>query len=139
LSLQNQIGTILFRALRPYQIDALAKINDYINSDSSKHALIKMPMGTGKSIVIAVVSTLLTNVESSIIVTSSTAVKDQLIKDISENVWEKMGVTDWPHKRVVEVLPSTFSDVSDSPTIFVSTIQALLLLKKISRIDLNFF
>ncbi len=50
-----------------------------------------MPMGTGKSTVIAVTSTELTPNKSIIVVTATKAVRDQLVKDISDEVWVKMG------------------------------------------------
>ncbi|MBV2241120.1 DEAD/DEAH box helicase family protein [Bacillus inaquosorum] len=66
-------------------------IGQYISSVSMKQALVKMPMGTGKSTVIAVTSTELTPNKSIIVVTATKAVRDQLVKDISDEVWVKMG------------------------------------------------
>lgn len=123
------IDRAVFTALRPYQKTALLKINQYVSSDSMKQALIKMPMGTGKSTIIAVTSAFLPAVQSSIVVTATAAVKDQLLKDISEQVWAKMGINERPSKEILEIKPSTFINVPDKHTVFVTTIQALLLLK----------
>ncbi|MFG6497569.1 DEAD/DEAH box helicase family protein [Fictibacillus sp. UD] len=125
-----QLDKDLLTALRPYQIEALCMIRQYISSDSMKQALVKMPMGTGKSTVIAVTGSELTPSQSVIVVTSTKAVRDQLIKDISEEVWLKMGLTKRPPKTVYMLKPSTLTNIPDSPTIFVSTIQALLTLKE---------
>jgi superfamily II DNA or RNA helicase len=43
-------------AIRPYQLEALDNINRYLDSDSNKQALIKMPMGTGKTVIISIAS-----------------------------------------------------------------------------------
>lgn len=127
--LKNQIGEQMYAALRPYQQDALLTIYHYVSSQSTNQALIKMPMGTGKSTLIAITSSNLQSVNSSLVVTATTAVKDQLLKDIAEKVWVKLGVNERPSKEVVDIKPSKFTCVPENHTIFVTTIQSLLLLK----------
>lgn len=129
MELDKQLDEELLSALRPYQKGALVNINQYLSSGSDQQALIKMPMGTGKSTIIAVTSSYLTSVQSTIVVTATTAVKDQLIKDISEEAWVKMGITKRPNKSVLEIKPSSLTSLPDTPTIYVTTIQALLMLK----------
>lgn len=128
--IETQLEDDLVNALRPYQLEALSKIKQYINNDSIKQALVKMPMGTGKSTVIAVTSTVLTPEKSIIIVTASKAVRNQLVKDISNEVWVKMDLSMRPTKTLYTIKPSEFTRVPDSPSIFVTTIQALLMLKE---------
>ncbi|AMA54530.1 DEAD/DEAH box helicase [Bacillus inaquosorum] len=120
----------LIKALRSYQNEALLMIGQYISSVSMKQALVKMPMGTGKSTVIAVTSTELTPNKSIIVVTATKAVRDQLVKDISDEVWVKMGLSRRPAKTVYMIKPSILTNIPDSPTIFISTIQSLLMLKQ---------
>lgn len=129
MELENQLGEELSSVLRPYQKDALLTINKYLNSGSELQALIKMPMGTGKSTVIAVTSSYLTSAQSIIVVTATKAVKDQLLKDITEEVWRKMGITKRPIKNICEIKPSSLTCLPDRPTIYVTTIQALIILK----------
>ncbi|MCS0823916.1 DEAD/DEAH box helicase family protein [Cytobacillus firmus] len=125
----NQLDEELSSALRPYQKDALLTIYQYLSSGSEQQALIKMPMGTGKSTIIAVTSSYLTSEQSTIVVTATKAVKDQLLKDITEEVWGKMGITKRPTKNVCEIKPSSLTSLPDIPTVYVTTIQALIILK----------
>lgn len=137
MELKDQIGEQVYTALRSYQQDALLTINRYISSGSTKQSLIKMPMGTGKTTLIAVTCSLLQSVNSTLVVAVTTAVKDQLLKDIRETTWVKLGVGERPVKEIVEIIPKTFKEVPAGPTIFVTTIQALLILKgKTTEFDL---
>lgn len=130
MMIDAQLNEGLLKALRPYQIEALSMIRQYISSDSMKQALVKMPMGTGKSTVIAVTGSELSPNQSVIVVTATKAVRDQLVKDISDEVWIKMGLSMRPTKTIHMIIPSKLTSVPDSPTIFISTIQALLTLKE---------
>ncbi|WP_318509130.1 DEAD/DEAH box helicase [Bacillus sp. T3] len=125
-----QLDEGLLKALRPYQIEALSMIRQYISSDSMKQALVKMPMGTGKSTVIAVTGSELTPNQSVIVVTATKAVRDQIVKDISNEVWVKMGLSFRLTKTIHMIIPSKLTSVPDSPTIFICTIQSLLTLKE---------
>ncbi|HCF52936.1 MAG TPA: hypothetical protein DEU03_07205 [Bacillus sp. (in: Bacteria)] len=121
----------LKHALRPFQLQGVNCINDYINSNSDKQALIKMPMGTGKTAIIAVAAAYYPKIQSCLVVTASAAVRDQLLEDIRTRVWENLKLTFSPIKPVFKLLPSTIDQIDSHnyPVIYVCTVQSLLKIK----------
>ncbi|MEI5915358.1 DEAD/DEAH box helicase family protein [Bacillus albus] len=122
----------LKHALRPFQLQGLNYINNYINSDSNKQALIKMPMGTGKTAIIAIAAAYHPKIQSCLVVTASAAVRDQLLEDIRTRIWENLKLTFRPIKPVFKVLPSTIDQIvsNNYPVIYVCTVQSLLKIKE---------
>lgn len=83
---------LLMGVLRGYQIDALNMISKYINSRSQKQSLIKMPTGTGKTLLIGCTASNNVRVKNILIVTPSQAIRDQLYIDIKERIWDKFKI-----------------------------------------------
>ena len=132
MSINDFLHQRLIHALRPYQLSGLNCVNNYINSNSDKQALIKSPMGTGKTAMIGVVASYFPEVQTCLIITVSASVKKQVIDDIKINTWENLGVGFYPVKPVIELLPSNSNEISNRnhPTTYVSTIQSLLQMKR---------
>ncbi|AIF45164.1 DEAD/DEAH box helicase [Virgibacillus sp. SK37] len=139
MELINFLDNRIQDAVRPYQLDALDNINRYLYSDSNKQALIKMPMGTGKTVIIAIAAAFFPHIKNCLVVTSSSAVKEQLIKDIKIGVWSNLSVPFCPIKPVVELLPSDSGRINTDqhPTIYVCTVQSLLRIKQENNSNYN--
>lgn len=78
---------LLLGVLRDYQIKALEMLSNYINSDSQKQSLIKMPTGTGKTLIIAFIASKYTKVKNVLIVTPSEGIREQLYHDLKGRIW----------------------------------------------------
>ncbi|WP_236810259.1 DEAD/DEAH box helicase [Bacillus altitudinis] len=116
--------------LRPYQIKAIETSLSYIKSSSDKQALIKMPTGTGKTFVIGVLSLLIKGCNNVLIVSPSSAIREQLYKEIRK-MWEKIDI-DLEIKKSIECLfPKNISELLDKQgnKVFITTIQALTQIK----------
>jgi superfamily II DNA or RNA helicase len=122
--------------LWPHQLRAVELASQYLDAASGRarlvgSALIRMPTGTGKSAVIAVITRCLTPDQSALVLTPSLALRRQLAQDIREDVWRDVfGISpDQWHKNVLELLPSTASGclaaLKKGPCILVGTIQTL--------------
>ena len=95
-----------------------------------KSALVRMPTGTGKTGVIAVVSHMLTAGRDAIVVTPWDALADQLVADVSEGFWNVIGQPTLPRGQVIRLLPSTVDErlaqvVPTTPTVWVCTTATL--------------
>jgi superfamily II DNA or RNA helicase len=122
-----------------HQKKAVELILDYyncfhkINSPTSKYdkgALIRMPTGTGKSGIIAVISRCFPNFDRILIVTPWSALRDQIKRDVSRRFWEKIKV-EVPNKgkAIYDLFPSTLEAVlgkaQEKPCVVTTTVQAL--------------
>jgi superfamily II DNA or RNA helicase len=115
-----------------HQVTAVETIQSYLASFSTHttSALIRMPTGSGKTVVMAVVSQLLQQVDSVLIVAPWAQLTEQLDKEISDRVWNKLKVDAWEaRKRCRRFQAAEISDVlkkaGDDPTIFLCTNQSL--------------
>lgn len=112
-----------------HQIGAVEAIAHYVESGSDGSALIRMPTGTGKTGVIATVARCLPNVDNVLVLTPWAALRAQLLKDLGERFWSRIGVDAKPWPINLEMLfPSTVRETTaaaKSKTVFVGTIAAL--------------
>lgn len=123
---------IYLTGLREYQKSAIKYIESYLNKKSGdKQCLVKMPTGTGKSVVISVVSQFIKN-KNCIIIVPSIALKTQIMESITEKTWNNLDYHDKLPKEVIEVTSSNINSVveNQSPTVLVASIQSLLKIKK---------
>ncbi len=117
--------------LWPHQIEAVNKIRKYIKSNSKGSALIRMPTGTGKSGIIAVVTQCFKDTPNSLVVVPGKYLKKQLEEDIKEKFWKTIGISpeNFPKREVKSFLPSTIKEIPyksrETNTIFICTIQTL--------------
>jgi len=111
------------------QIAACKLIYDYIkdfNSSKTKAAcLIKMPTGTGKTGVMAVVSHEVTEIKSVLIVCPRDALRTQLYNEISCGFFSKISHTSKNPKNTRKLMPGSSFEKSDLCGIVVTTIQKL--------------
>src|SRR5262245_59274065 len=119
-----------------HQAAAVEMVSKYLKVAHSQpatlgSALIRMPTGTGKSIVIAVLTRCLPGIKNALVITPSLALRQQLAKDIEHDVWDdilKVPSDPWP-KKILELLPSNAATrvaaVAKESSIFVATIQTL--------------
>ncbi|WP_139023754.1 DEAD/DEAH box helicase, partial [Bacillus cereus] len=123
--------SVLSPHLRDYQIKAIEKSIDYIKSDCSDQALIKMATGTGKTIIIGVLAGFIRGVNNILIVSPSEAIRDQLFKEIKVDLWKKFGLEVNIRKSVNKLFPRNVCNLVDKQEkkIFVTTIQALTKIK----------
>lgn len=123
--------------LWPHQRDAVDVVlgyirafNTYKRSDQFGSALLRMPTGTGKSGIIAVLAQCFPRLSTVLIVTPWTALRDQIKRDVNQRFWEHINLdpTIWS-KQVQVLLPSNIDTViqatSKKPAILVCTIQTL--------------
>lgn len=134
------------RALWAHQRSAIALATAYLNSDKAlasgpiEAALIKMPTGTGKSGVVAVIARCLPGVRRVLVLTPRTALAEQLKDDIAFRFWRNVGYgaaetayadADIPEARVELLLPNPgrlralMATPDGARTVVVGTMQAL--------------
>ena len=117
--------------LRPYQIKAIETSLSYIKSSSRKQALIKMPTGTGKTFVMGVLSLLIKGCNNVLIVSPSSAIREQLHKELKKKMWETMNIEFEIKKSIDRLFPKNVSDLLEKQgsKVFITTIQALTQIK----------
>ena len=105
-------------------------LNAYYRGETNGSALIRMPTGTGKTGVIAVLARLLYKRYSTLILSPATALRDQLERETREDFWSKIGadVSDYP-AEVEGFIPSSAKSVlekiGNKRCVLLSTIQTL--------------
>ncbi|KOP79894.1 hypothetical protein AMS60_16225 [Bacillus sp. FJAT-21945] len=121
--------------LRPYQIKAIETSLSYIKSSSDKQALIKMPTGTGKTFVIGVLSLLIKGCNNVLIVSPSSAIREQLYKEIKNNLWKKIDIDIEIKKSIERLFPKNVLELleKEGSKVFITTIQALTQIKLDNR------
>ncbi|MGV0583799.1 DEAD/DEAH box helicase family protein [Mycobacteroides chelonae] len=118
-------------ALWPHQQDAVAAARKYLRAKNvdGESALITMPTGTGKTGVIAAISTSLPEVGGHrLVLTPWNALAVQLIDDLSGRFWSRLPPAARPDVLPVRRLPPSselFDLQSTSPTIYVATTAAI--------------
>lgn len=120
-----------------HQREAVEVVRNYIRYFPNYHepssALVRMPTGTGKSGIIAVLARCFSDTPTVLLVSPWTALRDQLARDVGFRFWKKIDYepTQW-QKAVQEFVPSTASecldDAAHQPTIMACTIQTLQIL-----------
>lgn len=125
------IKSLLSLNIWDHQKEAINSISEYLNSKSEKSYLVKMPTGTGKTGVFATLTRIVYPKQNYIIVTPSTALRDQIIEELKERFWSKISYdsTKLQKQIIIDLLPSTFVDtyekIKKNKFIIVTTIQAL--------------
>lgn len=123
--------SVISSKLRTYQLKAIETSLRYIKSSSVKQALIKMPTGTGKTFVIGVLALFIKGCNNVLIVSPSSAIREQLYKEIKKNLWEKLNIDLEIKKSIERLFPKNASDLVDKEDnkVFITTIQALTQVK----------
>lgn len=119
----------VYSRLYNHQKESIDTIQKYLEDDTTiKQALIKMPTGTGKTAIIAYSACILCKEIDVLVVTTSLAVKNQLVYDISNKVWNDIGVKEFtPDKQIVDLSPSNVEDQINNScnSVFVTTVQSI--------------
>jgi len=156
-------GQKSIRPLWPHQQAALSHTVAYLLADRrlldesavSEAALLKLPTGSGKSGIIAILSRCLTRVRKVLLLTPRTALTEQLLQDVRWRFWNHIGFdaapkTTWsaPSKvaglavddaMIERLLPGNVSlildqvDASDKRVVLVSTLQTLDAIRRAAR------
>ncbi len=121
-----------------HQRKSLRIIEDYLKSEEEdKHALIKMPTGTGKTGVIGIVSNIYDDYKNILIVTPNAVLPKQTKVEIDSLFWKNIGI----ESHCLKLKPSyLYNDIDDyfnstvDGTILIITIQCLCKLYK-EKID----
>jgi len=129
----NLTGKINFwkQGLWSHQINAVNKIRKYIKSDSKGSVLIRMPTGTGKSGIIAVITRCFKDTPNSLVIVPGKYLRDQLKRDVKERFWKRIDTNpeNLPNKEVKSFVPHTVKEIlyksRETNTIFICTIQTL--------------
>lgn len=117
-----------------HQLEALNIIEKYLKSEyDGKHALIKMPTGTGKTGVIGSISNIYKDYKNVLVVTPNAVLPKQTKDEIDNLFWEKIGLnpldielkTSYLSKDIDEYFNNT-----ENGTILIITIQYLCKLYK---------
>jgi superfamily II DNA or RNA helicase len=126
---KNWIGkSTIEEILFPFQIDALNMSSSYLESDSKDQALIKMPTGTGKTLLIGFIANLFKLNKNILIITTSKAVKNHLIAEIKINQKKTYNLDSHYSKEVLNLLPSNLDQIdgkNENNKILIGTTKAL--------------
>lgn len=121
------LNSSLLRRLFPCQQQAISVIGEYLSApESSKAALVQMPMGTGKTGLMALCCTAFPKYAKTLIVAPAEYLTRQIRSEVTEGFWNHAGI-EVPEWLSVQVFtPSTFdkSDLS-SVDVLVCTVQTL--------------
>lgn len=121
-----------------HQKDALRDILFYLNNPEDKAFLVKMPTGTGKTGVFSCLTRIAIPEANYIIITPSTALKHQIIREISNDFWKKVDIeaSTLQPKLILDLLPTIMADtlkqIESSSFIIVTTIQTLQNIAKVT-------
>lgn len=116
-----------------HQLDAVRTVEKYFDSGSDRACLVHMPTGTGKTGVMAVLSTRRAASTPVLVVCPSAALVEQLIKELNADFWDRIGADpEWRPDKVLQALPGSVNDLvvklegaGEQRVIVVSTIQAM--------------
>ncbi|MCT9853679.1 DEAD/DEAH box helicase family protein [Priestia megaterium] len=114
------------KKLLDHQIKAISTVEKYIKSNSKKHALIKMPTGTGKTVVIGYICNCFKKLKNILVISPSKAVTEQLKKELRTEIKIKLNLT-MRFKDVEHIYPSNIHDLvkTKGNTVFISTIKSI--------------
>lgn len=127
--------------LWPHQLSAIADTEEFLRNDSSGLGyLVKMPTGSGKTGIMAVLARIIFSDQNFLIVVPCIALKTQLIKQLSKDFWEdkrKMNINagELPPKEILGLLPSTLAKIrntydSNKKYIFICVVNTLFAIKE---------
>ncbi|MGG3622219.1 DEAD/DEAH box helicase family protein [Bacillus gobiensis] len=124
--------SIMSSKLYPYQVNAIYMSLKYIKSNSNKHSIIKMPTGTGKTFVIGTLAYFINGINNVIIVAPSSAIRDNLYKELHTEMWNKMNIKNDHKKSVYTLFPHNITPLVNrqEKKIYITTIQALTEIKR---------
>lgn len=128
---ENRILAVNQLKLWNHQKDALKDIIDYIEVFDGKSFLVKMPTGTGKTGVFSALSRVAYPDFNFLIITPSTALKFQILKEIQDKFWNKIEkpIDELSPKVIEPLLPrdvtAVLNKIHDEKSVIVTTIQAL--------------
>lgn len=131
MSVQNTMLPVLKLNLWQHQKDSITEILNYFEKYTGKAFLVKMPTGTGKTGVFACLSRIAKPDLNYLIITPSSALKKQIINELKEGFWNKIGhdKNTLPIQEIHDLLPTTatktIAEVAGKKYIIVTTIQAL--------------
>jgi superfamily II DNA or RNA helicase len=120
-------------ALWPHQRSAVVASDEYFGSGSVRSALIHMPTGTGKTGIMATVSTRRAQHRPILVVCPSIALVHQLITDFRTGFWDKIGAPRiWAPEQTLHLTPTRLNDVvaaltqaNDQRKVVFATVQTL--------------
>jgi superfamily II DNA or RNA helicase len=121
-----------------HQKKAAEMLESYLSGQNKDSALVRMPTGTGKTRVIAIVTRCFPSVKNSLVVCPYSGLRDQLLRDIISDPTKSVGTTNepwsgplnqyWPRK-VLSLRPSTLRKrlrkIPKTGIVLVATIQTL--------------
>ena len=117
-----------------HQKEAISLGVRYLNShkkvETTKAALIRMPTGTGKTGVISVLARRLDKKTSVLVLVPSKALKNQFIREIESQFWQKISTNIDGFPKSIEgftpqYLGKILCDMGTTPVVFVSTMQSI--------------
>jgi len=121
--------------LYPHQVESIKKSREYIlgykNSvDEFGGALNRLPTGTGKTGIITVLARCFDDIPNVLILTTSRALRDQMLADISYDFFQTIKLDNNLFEKNVEIFyPSTIQKIlsknKGKNTVYISTIQTL--------------
>ena len=119
-------------SLWDHQVDAIKMIKDYVELPRAGAALVRMPMGTGKTGIMAVLAQ--HSLQCSVLIVVPFAqLREQLCSEIANDFWKKIGSAVPNAKEVVAFTPSTIGSIGNlvaEPSILVCTYATLEAVKR---------
>ncbi|MGO9681082.1 MAG: DEAD/DEAH box helicase [Beijerinckiaceae bacterium] len=120
-------------ALWPHQRSAVVACDRYFDSGRVRSALVHMPTGTGKTGIMATISTRRAQNQPVLIICPSIALVHQLITDFQTGFWDKIGAPPiWAPEQTLHLLPTRLNDVvtalaqaNDQRKVVFATVQTL--------------
>lgn len=116
----------VYENLFPYQIESISIAERYISSKSKNNCLIKLPTGTGKTGVMAVIANQFYG--NVLIIVPNATLPEQTAKEIAKGFWTNIRFTPTKIKKVNILKGGKYSlDINNKMNeIFIITIQTLL-------------
>ena len=120
-------------ALWPHQRSAVVACDEYFSSGNVRSALVHMPTGTGKTGIMATISTGRARNQPVLIICPSIALVHQLITDFRTGFWDKIGAPNiWAPEQTLHLVPTRLNDIvtalaqaNDQRKVVFATVQTL--------------
>ncbi|WP_436371798.1 DEAD/DEAH box helicase [Cytobacillus sp. BC1816] len=128
--MKNEEHQLYYEKLYSYQQDAVQIVDSYLKSKSQKQCLIKMPTGTGKTVIIGYVSNFYKKYKNILVISPSDAVTRQLHKELKTDLKNKLNINQ-KFKAVERLYKSNANEKKDKENIIlVATMKAIDDIKK---------
>ncbi|MEH7247626.1 DEAD/DEAH box helicase family protein, partial [Neobacillus niacini] len=116
----------LFQKLYSFQKETLLTIEKYLRSKTKKNALMKLPTGTGKTLIIAYVGNYYKKYKNILIVSPSKGITDQLTEELQKRIISKFELKT-SFKNVEKLYPSNIRDLlkTKKGTIYICTAKTI--------------